>query len=180
MFDGSGWIDNTTIPGWYACIASNSGVGCPDLENQFIKGAAPADVLDTGGSATVTLTEAQLASHTHTGASHNHSQTAHSHGIDHNHPSVSTGNHRHDIDAISEGTSGTRVTLRELGSTHYTLRTEYSLVAVDLPNFVGDTNSTTSVDTGNKTPGAGGSAGSGSAHNNEPQYYKLIFIRKCA
>lgn len=53
--------------GWALCNGEN---GTPDLSNQFILGAKPEDnaypVFSSGGSETVTLTEANLPPHTHT------------------------------------------------------------------------------------------------------------------
>ncbi len=37
MYDGSGWEDDVTISGWYACVSSNASHGCPDLVDRFIK-----------------------------------------------------------------------------------------------------------------------------------------------
>jgi hypothetical protein len=39
MFDGSGWQDNDTLKGWYACTTANAAAGrTPDLTNKFIRG----------------------------------------------------------------------------------------------------------------------------------------------
>lgn len=65
-----------SIPsGWFLCNGSN---GTPDLRNRFIVGAGDAyAVAATGGADSVTLTEAQMPAHTHTGSTnsagdHNH------------------------------------------------------------------------------------------------------------
>ena len=196
MFDGSGWSDNSTMTGWYACIAANTGQGCPDLENQFIKGSAPADVLNTGGSATQSLSIANLPSHDHTGASHRHTSDIHNHamphthGIDHNHAAASTGAHVHDLNGMrSPGGSGTHVGPDVDGDGSLKAFNSLSKTpSINLPNYDGvsqgvntaSTSNTTPDPTGYTTPGAGGNTGSGTSHNNEPQYYKLIYIRKCA
>ena len=41
MYVGSDWVDNTTIPGWYACIEANSSHGCPNLVDRFLRGMDP-------------------------------------------------------------------------------------------------------------------------------------------
>jgi hypothetical protein len=64
MFDGFGWVDNITIPGWYACTTANSVYGCPALTNKFIMGALAPGA--TGGSNLHTLTTDELPPHTHT------------------------------------------------------------------------------------------------------------------
>ena len=72
MFDGSGWVDAVTLPGWYACIAANAGVGCPDLLNRFIMGKVVAGAGATGGSNTHTIASGELPTHTHDLANHAH------------------------------------------------------------------------------------------------------------
>jgi microcystin-dependent protein len=63
MYDGSNWQDNVTLPGWYACISSNSTHSCPDLVDRFVMGGSTAGT--TGGSNHTTLTTANLPSHNH-------------------------------------------------------------------------------------------------------------------
>jgi len=64
-FDGSGWVDNSTMPGWYACIAANAGVGCPNLVDRFLLGKVVAGSGALGGSNTHTIAAAELPAHTH-------------------------------------------------------------------------------------------------------------------
>lgn len=54
-----------SIPsGWFLCDGTN---GTPDLRNRFVVGAGDTYAVDaTGGADSVTLTEAQMPSHTHT------------------------------------------------------------------------------------------------------------------
>jgi microcystin-dependent protein len=65
------------------------------------------DVLgETGGAKTVTLTEAQLASHNHTQNPHNHTQDPHLHTIDnHDHTINEAGNHAHGTTTTSNAGS---------------------------------------------------------------------------
>ena len=65
------WIDDTTIPGWYACIAGNSDHGCPNLVDKFIMGKVIAGAAGTGGANSITITSAMLPVHTHT-INHDH------------------------------------------------------------------------------------------------------------
>ncbi|MDR2431922.1 MAG: hypothetical protein LBD99_06720 [Candidatus Margulisbacteria bacterium] len=64
-YDGSGWEDNKTIPGWYQCNGRN---GTPDLTDRFLMGSdasgMPADGED--GTNTQYLTANHLPAHEHT------------------------------------------------------------------------------------------------------------------
>lgn len=66
-----------TIPaGWFLCDGTN---GTPDLRNRFIVGAGSTyNPGDTGGADSVTLTEAQIPAHSHTGSTN--STGSHDHG----------------------------------------------------------------------------------------------------
>ncbi|MDR1997724.1 MAG: hypothetical protein LBQ83_05315 [Candidatus Margulisbacteria bacterium] len=59
MYNGTGWQDNVTLPGWYKCDGAN---GTPNLVNKFVCGGAASG--GTGGSNA--LTAAMLPKHTHT------------------------------------------------------------------------------------------------------------------
>jgi hypothetical protein len=62
MYDGAGWQDNVTLPGWYSCNRTNYNNGVtPDLEDKFIKGKG--SLANTGGSNA--LTAAMLPKHAH-------------------------------------------------------------------------------------------------------------------
>ncbi|GBR77301.1 phage tail fiber protein, partial [Candidatus Termititenax persephonae] len=107
MYDGTGWADNSTLPGWYQCNGQN---GTPDLRDKFIRGGSSSGGTGGADSRSITLTTANLPEHSHglsgsfttgnesaghthsvtaagtiTGAgTHDHtiSETAHSHGFD--------------------------------------------------------------------------------------------------
>jgi len=38
IYDGAGWIDNSTLPGWYACIPENTGYGVISYVDRFAIG----------------------------------------------------------------------------------------------------------------------------------------------
>ena len=58
------WSGSTIPTGWALCNGTN---GTPDLRDRFIVGSGSTySIGNTGGSASVTLTTAQMPSHTHT------------------------------------------------------------------------------------------------------------------
>jgi hypothetical protein len=65
MFDGLGWADNCTLPGWYACIAANAGQGCPDMVDKFIMGKVIAGAGVVGGETAKTIAATHLPKHSH-------------------------------------------------------------------------------------------------------------------
>lgn len=67
MFDATGWVNDSTIPGWFACDGTN---GTPNLIDRFIKGHSSgshdADSANNlGGSASVKLQLIHLPEHDH-------------------------------------------------------------------------------------------------------------------
>ena len=134
------------------CNGSNS---TPDLRDRFVVGAGNSYAVDaTGGAATVTLSTANLPSHTHSGPSHNHTVSG------------STGNdtHNHTIPSASSIGGGSRVTSQnDTGNTAST---------------TSDTHSHSFSATTSSASGTTGSTGSGSAHENRPPYYALCYIMK--
>jgi hypothetical protein len=69
--------------GWYACIAGNAGLGCPNLVDRFILGKAVAGSGALGGSNTHTIAAAELPVHTHDLSNHTHATVmgSHSHSV---------------------------------------------------------------------------------------------------
>lgn len=59
------WVDNVTMPGWYACIAANAAYGCPDLESKFIQGKAVAGAGAAASSNLKQISESQMPQHSH-------------------------------------------------------------------------------------------------------------------
>jgi len=79
------WVDNSTLPGWYACVSGNSVWGCPNMQDKFLLGkVATGAGVANGGSNSLALIEANLPAHTHT-INHTHgeftasSENAHTH-----------------------------------------------------------------------------------------------------
>ena len=147
-----------SIPsGWVLCNGSNS---TPDLRNRFIVGAGSGSNYtpgNTGGSDSVTLTTAQMPSHTHSDGSLSASQIS------------LTG----DITKISEcynvagGATGV-FTKKNTGNSPVTGSASNSPTAgVDF-------------DASHSHPvsGSTGSNGSGNSHENRPPYYALCWIMK--
>ena len=69
MYDGLGWQDNITIPGWYACTKANYDLGLtPNLEKKFLKATSPEDIGNeqTAGENSFTVYPQNLPSHQHT------------------------------------------------------------------------------------------------------------------
>ena len=152
----SGTID--TIPGgWQLCDGTN---GTPNLVDRFIVGAGSSyDVGGTGGSASVTLTTAQMPSHTHTATT----------------TIPSGGTHKHtiyvDFDAYSSNSGSTYKRLGAydgIGGTNDTGSLCY--IGTDNNTEAGShTHTATTTNT---------SVGSGSSHENRPPYYALAYIMK--
>ena len=148
---------NAIPSGWVLCNGSN---GTPDLRNRFVVGAAGNySVGNTGGSDSVTLSTAQLPSHTHGDGS-----------LATGNPSTSlTGS----INRISEcfnaygNTSGifTKIPSQFSPITGSSSPSPVAGVSIDATHTHDVTGST-------------GSAGSGSSHENRPPYYALCYIMK--
>jgi microcystin-dependent protein len=138
-----------TIPaGWVLCDGNNS---TPDLRDRFVVGAGSTYAVDaTGGSSTVTLTEANLPSHTHgagtlataSAGSHTHTTSASFYNS-----GGAGGTAYSNKLSVSEGLSG-EITINSAGAHTHTIS------------------------------GSTGSTGSGTAHENKPPYYALAYIMK--
>lgn len=141
-----------SIPATWALCDGTSGT--PDLRDRFIVGAGSTYVVAaTGGAATVTLTEAELAAH-------DHFFTAitvggeHSHVIEDIFPSVLNHNNGTGTALSSNGAAGTAASSSSISE----------LAGEHMHTISGDTTS----------------AGGGTAHENRPPYYALAYIMKLA
>jgi len=191
MFDGAGWVDNSTLTGWYACIPANAGVGCPDLVYQFIKGASNGTKgIDYGVSAgntdsEITISSANLPTHVHDD-SHGHTSSGGSTVPDHNH--TGTHPHTHNTEfADNLGGTGDRVPNNEKTK----VVASDPLAIVSLAGFIGDATPedlviadealtiTTTVTVDDHTGDTGDGGFANTVINIDPQNYSVIFIRKC-
>jgi len=169
------WVDDTTMPGWYAMVAGNSDHGCQDMVSRFIMGKVVAGAGGTSGSDTKTIASGNLPVHTHavgtlvTGnqsASHSHSGTTNA-----------PGQHNHSISAKD---------------THSTIN--YGYVALATGTVKGsltqswESAHTHTFGTGNQSAShnhtiSGSTANGGFANtplNVVSAHYTAIYIRKCA
>lgn len=152
-----------TIPtGWGLCDGTN---GTPNLIDRFVFGAVNAGT--TGGSNNLTLTEANIPSHTHTTGSHTHifsgttGSTAHAHVI---------------ATTSSWETQPSKTTpLSEV--TAVSMTNNYRLLNGAIPTDSGSHAHSFSGTTAGAS-GTTGSTGNGTAIDNRPAYYAMAFIMK--
>lgn len=138
---------NTIPNGWALCNGQN---GTPNLVDRFIVGAGSAYAVGaTGGSSTVTLTTAQIPSHTHVASS---SITINSAGIH---------NHTANVPTTASGAAAD-------GSFEYNVRGSKSVTTGNAGNHTHGATVTTTIS----------STGSDGAHENRPPYYALAYIMK--
>ena len=164
MYDGTNWVDNRTLPGWFACVSGNQSRGCPNLVDRFVMGKGVSRGGSYGGNNSHRISINEMPRH-------NHGGTVSSVSMSHRH-TIPNLRHRHQISYTFYGPGPTNVDL------HYTgLGTgAYSNIYTDYMNL---------------DPGATGvvsqshshnisSEGNGQAMDMRPAYYSVIFIRKCA
>jgi hypothetical protein len=183
MFDGAGWVDNETKPGWYACVPENEDGGSAGLSfgitsmvDRFAMGKSVAAPAATGGKNTIAA--ADLPEHRHT--------------INHDHAPVTSGeesqNHVHnltsflrveaDVFTVSPATGAGTILVYGPNQSATPALDNASLPSspsgygpnnrshthqVNLPNFTGDS----------------GPVGSSASVDNRPSFYSMLFIRKC-
>lgn len=191
----------TTIPtGWALCDGAN---GTPDLRDRFIVGAGSSySVGATGGSASVTLTTAQMPSHSHGGSAY--SAGGHGHGAG-TLSASSAGSHQHSSGTLSTNTTGAHThgykdysfsdstpyavesgtqlgyDIRELSRTTESNGAHSHTISGSVAS-AGDHSHTISgsiASAGDHSHSLSiNSAGGGGAHENRPPYYALAFIMK--
>lgn len=152
-----------SIPsGWFLCNGSNS---TPDLRDRFIVGAGSTYAVGAiGGSNTVSLTEAQLPTHTHTITATTESAGSHAH-------SVSDPGHSHLYNQASGQApeSGTGF----VGYQGYNAQTSTATTSAGTGISLGSAGAHT-----HNITATASNAGSGAAHENRPPYYALAYIMK--
>lgn len=154
-----------TIPtGWLLC---NGASGTPDLRDRFVVGAGTSYAPGaTGGANTVSLSIANLPSHSHGGATGGAN-------VDHSHTFSGTttvaGEHSHTYKASVVGTPQTGLT----GDGSPSLSEQTSSAGSHSHTYSG----TTSGHSTNHVH-AISAEGSGTAHENRPPYYALAYIMK--
>jgi microcystin-dependent protein len=163
------WSGSTAaIPtGWALCNGSN---GTPDLRDRFVVGAGSTYAVgNTGGAATVTLTEAQIPSHTHTisatatsAAAGSHSHTA----------TITDPGHTHAVSGGGTDDSAGTLVDRASGVTGSVVTASATTgISIALGTVAAHTHAI-SVSAAAATTGGGGS------HENRPPYYALAYIMK--
>lgn len=183
-YDGDSWVDNTTIPGWYACVAANAAQGCPDLVDRFLMGRVIAGASGFAGANSFALTANQLPSHTHT-INHDHASFASgSNSANHTHTFSDTGSvsisdsycYRSNSLVYLDGT-----TFNAGGESNWLGRTSASRsgsVTVSGNTGSNSANHTHAINIPAYTGGSG-ATGLGKAIDNRPAHYTVIYIRKC-
>lgn len=168
-FDGKNWRDNQTLPGFYACVAANTGHGCPNLEDTFIKGGTTSGV--KGGANSFNLTIEQLPAHPH---SINFQLAAAE-------LSVSGGRHKHKVVmAKTKNPSSVFARYSDIISGGDKIVHSSNLVNLDTDAPV-KSSGTLSMEGTHQTPaysGNSGNTGGGEAINNQPLFYQTILAKR--
>ena len=198
------WSGSTgSIPsGFVICDGTNS---TPDLRDRFIVGAGNTYAVDaTGGANTVTLSEAELAAHTHSVSGTTVSDGAHTHNVSgntsntgahtHSGSTSNTGGHSHNSDnaggqnsspfledsfvskavSVNQSSPSPVSTTSNAGSHSHNFNTNSDGAHSHTLTGTADT-AGAHTHTFSTTSGSTGSA---TAHENRPPYYALAYIMK--
>jgi microcystin-dependent protein len=161
--------------GWFLCDGTN---GTPDLRGRFIAGAggtyAPGT---TGGADNVTLSTANLPSHTHSFSATTGGQSNdHSHFLNLNTNTAGAHNHTYSVWFQASNSGGSRAAVRSeilSGLDQYPT----AFAGDHAHNVQGNTAGTSSNHT-HTVSGTTGATGSGTAVENRPSFYSLAYIMK--
>lgn len=156
---------NAIPTGWFLCNGQN---GTPDLRDRFIVGAGTTYAIGaTGGANTVTLTEAQMPSHTHTITATGTSASA----GDHTHTIVDPG-HVHAMGNAAFFNQGVPLASSVGGNNLGIFNNSFSAVTGISINAAGAHTHVISV------TATAATTGGGQAHENRPPYFALAYIMK--
>ena len=175
---------NTAPSGWGLCDGQG---GRPDLRNRFVVGAGDAYNLNaTGGSNSVTLSTANLPSHNHSfsGSSGNNNLGSHNHSSGGLSGSTNNqGSHVHSMTIANGGDDNDSDDRRS--ETLFQSQTQTFSGAINSSgghthsiSISGSTGNTNLGNHNHSISGTIGNTGSGTAHENRPPYYALVFIIK--
>ena len=153
---------------WTLCDGTD---GTPDLRDRFVVGAGSSySVGTTGGADSVTLTEAQIPSHSHSFSDTSTSAGSHVHSGSTN----TTGDHNHSY--TDDSPAGVGDGLLHRGGE------DEGLIYTKTTGTAGNHSHSLNINSNgahtHNVSGTTGSAGSGSSHENRPPYYALAYIMK--
>jgi len=189
------WSGSTTPTGWALCNGSN---GTPDLRDRFVVGAGSSyDVGDTGGNDNVSLSEANLPSHSHGDGSlatnttgghyHSWSDISSSSGYhSHSGSTNTTGNHYHKVTRtyVAKGDGSYVGSIDHDGTDSVNTSTagdHFHSLSINSngshTHYVGG-NTSSEGSHSHTISGSTGATGGGSSHENRPPYYALAYIMK--
>ncbi len=156
------WVDDITLPGWFACVDGNQYMGCQNLVDRFIVGKEIIGAGSKTGVNSYSLTSAQLPAHTHS--------------IGHNHPAKTSEStsvpHTHSATVRLDYASGTQK--YGFGPHSGTTTTDSSSIQTS-----GDTAHTHSVNLDAYVGNSGDGSFANDVIDNKPANYSLLYIRKC-
>ena len=168
---------NAIPSGFVLCDGNNS---TPDLRNRFIVGAGSSyNPGNTGGAANVTLSTAQIPSHSHSTNNHTHSFDAgnHTHSFSGSGSSSHSHSFNYQLGSPPYHSNATMVTRNPMkrSNTEFSQNTGNATVSLTVSGNTG--NGAVSGNTGNANPSTN-NTGSGNDHENRPPYYALCYIMK--
>lgn len=170
MFSGA-WVDNFTMPGWYACVDGNQAFGCPNMEDLFVTGKLSTGPGSKVGSNLNTMPLSALPSHTHTVEST---------------VFIPSGGHTHSYSRINRMQMGDASTagiqpIPLTGWSNYSTQSQTTSYQPTIYVTLYQDEETTGS-TGVHSHGISGSLAFGGSQGQfsfVPEYAELIFVRKC-